>query len=58
MIVEERLVLLFGALQDGGAVTIGAADDKLTFTFEPLAPRSGAGPDAPTPDQPVKEVVS
>jgi ATP-dependent Clp protease ATP-binding subunit ClpA len=27
--------ILFGALENGGTVTIGAADDKLTFAFEP-----------------------
>jgi ATP-dependent Clp protease ATP-binding subunit ClpA len=27
--------ILFGALEHGGTVTIGAAGDKLTFAFEP-----------------------
>jgi ATP-dependent Clp protease ATP-binding subunit ClpA len=27
--------LLFGALENGGTVTIGAEDDKLTFSYEP-----------------------
>jgi ATP-dependent Clp protease ATP-binding subunit ClpA len=29
--------ILFGALENGGTVTIGAADDKLTFAFETRA---------------------
>jgi ATP-dependent Clp protease ATP-binding subunit ClpA len=30
--------ILFGALEHGGTVTIGAPDDHLTFTFEPRQP--------------------
>ena len=30
--------ILFGALEHGGTVTIGAPDDHLTFTFEPRKP--------------------
>ncbi|HMJ85676.1 MAG TPA: ATP-dependent Clp protease ATP-binding subunit ClpA [Vicinamibacterales bacterium] len=30
--------ILFGSLEHGGTVTIGAPDDQLTFTFEPREP--------------------
>ena len=30
--------ILFGALEHGGTVTIGVADDHLTFTYQPLRP--------------------
>ena len=30
--------ILFGALEHGGTVTIGAPDDQLTFSFEPREP--------------------
>jgi ATP-dependent Clp protease ATP-binding subunit ClpA len=35
--VRDRLTdeILFGALEEGGTVTIGAADDRLTFAFAP-----------------------
>jgi ATP-dependent Clp protease ATP-binding subunit ClpA len=38
--VRDRLTdeILFGALEHGGTVHIGLADDALTFTFEPAAP--------------------
>ena len=29
--------ILFGELENGGTVTIDAADDKLTFAFQPRA---------------------
>ena len=38
--VRDRLTdeILFGALEHGGTVQIGLADDALTFTCEPAAP--------------------
>jgi ATP-dependent Clp protease ATP-binding subunit ClpA len=30
--------ILFGSLENGGTVTIGAPDDQLTFSFEPREP--------------------
>ena len=36
--------ILFGALEQGGTVTIGLADDKLTFAYE----KKAAAPDPPT----------
>jgi ATP-dependent Clp protease ATP-binding subunit ClpA len=38
--VRDRLTdeILFGALERGGTVLIGLADDALTFTCEPAAP--------------------
>jgi ATP-dependent Clp protease ATP-binding subunit ClpA len=39
--------ILFGRLEHGGTVTIDAADDKLTFSFEPREPTADAKqPDA------------
>ena len=34
--------ILFGALENGGNVTIGASDDKLTFAFEPRSADSSS----------------
>jgi len=39
--------ILFGQLEHGGTVTIDAADDKLSFSFEPRAPKSDDAPPAP-----------
>jgi ATP-dependent Clp protease ATP-binding subunit ClpA len=36
--------LLFGALADGGGVTVDIADDKLTFAFAPAAPKPAPAP--------------
>jgi len=46
--VRDRLTdeILFGALESGGTVQIGLADDALTFTCEPAAPAQ-APPPAP-----------
>jgi hypothetical protein len=46
--VRDRLTdeILFGALEHGGTVRIGLADDALTFTCEPAAP-AAAPPPAP-----------
>jgi ATP-dependent Clp protease ATP-binding subunit ClpA len=33
--------ILFGQLEHGGTVTIGVADDHLTFSYEPLHPAQG-----------------
>ena len=30
--------ILFGALEQGGTVTIGAADDRLTFSYDARHP--------------------
>jgi ATP-dependent Clp protease ATP-binding subunit ClpA len=40
--------ILFGRLEHGGTVTIGVADDTLTFEYEPRQP-SDAGPQATGP---------
>jgi ATP-dependent Clp protease ATP-binding subunit ClpA len=40
--------ILFGALEQGGTVTIGLADDKLTFAYE----RKAAAPEAPASPEP------
>jgi len=44
--VRDRLTdeILFGALEHGGTVQIGLADDALTFTCEPAAPAESAPP--------------
>ena len=34
--------ILFGALENGGTVTIGVTDNRLTFTYE-----SRSGPESP-----------
>jgi ATP-dependent Clp protease ATP-binding subunit ClpA len=38
--------VLFGRLEHGGTVTIGVADDRLTFDYEPRAEAPSAGPAA------------
>jgi ATP-dependent Clp protease ATP-binding subunit ClpA len=47
--VRDRLTdeILFGALEHGGNVDIGLADDALSFTCEPAAPAQA--PPAPVP---------
>jgi ATP-dependent Clp protease ATP-binding subunit ClpA len=44
--VRDRLTdeILFGALEHGGTVRIGLADDALTFTCEPAAPAQAPSP--------------
>jgi ATP-dependent Clp protease ATP-binding subunit ClpA len=39
--------ILFGQLESGGTVTIGAADDKLTFAYEPQEPGTPDTPGTP-----------
>ena len=46
--------LLFGALKDGGAVSIDFADDELTFSFESTAVSDKAGAKTPEPDETVE----
>jgi ATP-dependent Clp protease ATP-binding subunit ClpA len=43
--------ILVGMLEHGGTVTIGVAEDKLTFACEPSAPPAEQGPaESPTPE--------
>ena len=47
--VRDRLTdeILFGKLENGGTVTIGAADGALTFAYEGRAAAGAAGPNGP-----------
>jgi ATP-dependent Clp protease ATP-binding subunit ClpA len=53
--VRDRLTdeILFGALEHGGTVQIGLADDKLAFTCEPAPP----APPAPAEQPPATATV-
>jgi ATP-dependent Clp protease ATP-binding subunit ClpA len=42
--------ILFGELEHGGAVTIGAAGTRLTFAYSPIGPSGRAAAPAPPPD--------
>jgi ATP-dependent Clp protease ATP-binding subunit ClpA len=47
--------ILFGQLEHGGTVTIGAADDHLTFSYEPRNPSTTVDTDPPLPERRVED---